>query len=238
MGLKASQAGSWGPEAGPRRVIRRAVSHNPSHFGGPRLAPRCCARSRRISSTDCSSPPRPTMGTRRASRLLALLDDQRFARGVPPDRLQLQAVMVRRLNNEPEIRAWDGRPRFPLRRIVPLEVDYPDEERKLHIDLQRYTTLLVERSRREGRRFAAEFVTKLLKKRLFSSPQAFALTLAEHAGPNVHVGGTGGEGISSAAIPLDRGAKHADWLLREGRAGVSGSRSLPSTCGRSSSSPT
>lgn len=115
--------------------------------------------------------------------LLNLLDDQRFARGVPPDRVQLQAVMVRRLKDEPEIRTntWDGRPRFPLRRIVPLEVNYPDAERALHADLQRYTRLAVERSRREGRGFAAEFVTKLLKKRLFSSPQAFALTLDEHA---------------------------------------------------------
>jgi SNF2 family DNA or RNA helicase len=113
--------------------------------------------------------------------LLALLDDQRFARGVDPDPAQLRAVMVRRLKDEPEIRTWDGKPRFPARHVTPIEVDYPAEERQLHADLQRYTTLLVERARAEGRPFAAEFVAKLLKKRLFSSPRAFRDTLDEHA---------------------------------------------------------
>ena len=47
--------------------------------------------------------------------LLELLDNQRFARGVEPDRQQLQAIMVRRLKSElpPQ---WDGKPRFPQRR--------------------------------------------------------------------------------------------------------------------------
>jgi superfamily II DNA/RNA helicase len=113
--------------------------------------------------------------------LLNLLDDQRFARGVRPDPVQLQAVMVRRLKDEPEIRtSWDGHPRFPVRRIVPIEVEYPEAERAMHADLQHYTKLVVDRSRRKGGGFAAEFVTKLLKKRLFSSPQAFVVTLDEH----------------------------------------------------------
>jgi hypothetical protein len=44
--------------------------------------------------------------------LLELLDNQRFARGVEPDRNQLQVVMVRRLKRElpPQ---FDGTPRFP-----------------------------------------------------------------------------------------------------------------------------
>ena len=37
-----------------------------------------------------------------------------------------------------------------------------------------------ETSRRPGEAFAAEFVLKLLKKRMFSSPEAFATTLAKH----------------------------------------------------------
>jgi superfamily II DNA helicase RecQ len=123
--------------------------------------------------------------------LLNLLDDQRFARGVRPDPAQIQAVMIRRLKDEPEIRmAWDGRPRFPLRRVVPIEILYPESERVTHADLHRYTQMAIERSRREGRGFAAEFVTKLLKKRLFSSPQAFALTLEEHGrSVNATIGG-------------------------------------------------
>ncbi len=42
------------------------------------------------------------------SALLELLDNQRFARGVDPDRDQLNAVMVRRLKSE--IENWDGSP--------------------------------------------------------------------------------------------------------------------------------
>ncbi len=115
------------------------------------------------------------------SALLALLDDQRFVRGVEPDAVQLRTVMVRRLKDEPEIREWDGKRRFPERQVVPLQVDYTPDERALHVDLQRYSELLLDRSRAAGQGFAAEFVLKLLKKRLFSSPQAFHDTLEEHA---------------------------------------------------------
>lgn len=48
------------------------------------------------------------------SYLLELLDPQRFARGVPPDKAQLGRVMVRRLKSELSPR-WDGTPRFPKR---------------------------------------------------------------------------------------------------------------------------
>jgi superfamily II DNA or RNA helicase len=113
--------------------------------------------------------------------LLALLDDQRFARGVSPDPVQLQAVMVRRLKDEPEIREWDGRKRFHDRRLVPLEVDYSEVERAAHRALQSYGASLLARTREAGLGFAAEFVLKLLKKRLFSSPEAFRATLAKHA---------------------------------------------------------
>jgi superfamily II DNA/RNA helicase len=134
------------------------------------------------------------------SALLELLDDQRFARTVPPDPVQLRAVMVRRLKDDPDIRKdWDGRTRFPLRKIVPLMVDYSEEERALHADLQRYSTLLNERARREGRGFAGEFVAKLLKKRLFSSPQAFSLTLEEHA-RTVHARGAKDFGLTERAL--------------------------------------
>src|SRR5439155_975653 len=60
--------------------------------------------------------------------LLELLDDQRFARGVPPDAAQLRRVMVRRLKSElpPD---FAGRPRFPRRVVVRLGVAYTDQER-------------------------------------------------------------------------------------------------------------
>jgi SNF2 family DNA or RNA helicase len=45
------------------------------------------------------------------SALLELLDNQRFARAVKPSRPQLEAVMVRRMKSELELR-WDGSRRF------------------------------------------------------------------------------------------------------------------------------
>src|SRR5206468_877201 len=62
------------------------------------------------------------------SALLELLDNQRFARGVLPDRQQLGAVMVRRLKSELPPK-WDGSPRFPERKLEAIEVTYTDEER-------------------------------------------------------------------------------------------------------------
>jgi superfamily II DNA or RNA helicase len=111
--------------------------------------------------------------------LLELLDPYRFARGVALNAARVQEVTVRRL--KPEIIDDQGRPRFPEREIVALEVDYPESERAVHSELNDYAAL---RSRRlhgdESGRMAADFVTTLLKKRLFSSPAAFARTLAVH----------------------------------------------------------
>ena len=77
------------------------------------------------------------------SALLELLDNQRFARGTPPDRKQLDAVMVRRMKSELPPK-WDGSPRFPKRVLEPLEVPYTDEERAVHAALQQYAELRVE----------------------------------------------------------------------------------------------
>jgi hypothetical protein len=111
--------------------------------------------------------------------LLELLDNQRFARGVMPDPAQLGAVMVRRLKAELPPR-WDGSPRFPGRTLYPIEVDYSAEERQAHAWLRQYTQLRQQHVADALERYAGEFVLKLLKKRLFSSPAAFASTLAQH----------------------------------------------------------
>jgi len=113
------------------------------------------------------------------SALLELLDNQRFARGVRPDSQQLAAVMVRRLKSELPPR-WDGSPRFPERKLEPVEVPYTETERRVHKALHRYTELRLERAHTHDEEFAAKFVLKLLKKRLFSSPAAFASTLECH----------------------------------------------------------
>lgn len=112
------------------------------------------------------------------SALLELLDNQRFARGVLPNRGQLEAVMVRRLKSE--LVGWDGAPRFPQRRLEAIEVTYPQAEQEVHGWLQEYTRLRQENAADQTEQFATEFVLKLLKKRLFSSPAAFAATLQKH----------------------------------------------------------
>ena len=111
--------------------------------------------------------------------LLELLDNQRFARGVKVNREQLHAVMVRRLKSELPPR-WDGTPRFPRRVLEPIEVNYSAEEREAHRLLQAYTHSRLAKTADEVEKYASEFVLKLLKKRLFSSPEAFATTLKQH----------------------------------------------------------
>ncbi|WP_215731702.1 DISARM system SNF2-like helicase DrmD [Methylomicrobium agile] len=110
--------------------------------------------------------------------LLELLDDQRFARTVMPDEKQLHRVMVRRLKSD--IVDANGKPVFPVRKLEGLEIDYSEDERQIHTLLGEYTA---DRSKSvKGTRFeyGTDFVHMLLKKRLFSSPMAFALTLAKH----------------------------------------------------------
>lgn len=110
--------------------------------------------------------------------LLELLDTQRFARGVEPDRNQLQVVMVRRLKQE--MQNWDGSPMFPGRKLEAIAVDYPQAERQVHASLKRYTELRTKGVDDNVEKYATEFVLKLLKKRLFSSPEAFLTTLTQH----------------------------------------------------------
>ncbi len=113
------------------------------------------------------------------SSLLELLDAQRFARGVRPDKRRLGEVMVRRLKRDLPPR-WDGTPRFPERKLEPLEVEYTGAERRAHAALQEYASLRQKGAADKVEEVAANFVLKLLKKRLFSSPEAFASTLEQH----------------------------------------------------------
>ncbi len=113
------------------------------------------------------------------SALLELLDNQRFARSTPPDRKQLNAVMVRRMKSELP-KKYDGSPRFPKRVLEPIEVPYTEEERGVHAALKQYAELRVQRSHDNSEKLATEFVLKTLKKRLFSSPAAFLTTLDSH----------------------------------------------------------
>lgn len=110
--------------------------------------------------------------------LLELLDDQRFSRTVEPEPQQLQRIMVRRLKSD--LVDADGKRIYPERKLLALEVPYSDAERAVHRDLAEYTRSRIESVKGTGSEYAVYFVLKLLKKRLFSSPRAFAKTLAVH----------------------------------------------------------
>ncbi|WP_234538383.1 DISARM system SNF2-like helicase DrmD [Streptomyces shenzhenensis] len=109
--------------------------------------------------------------------LLELIDDQRFARGVDPDKEALKDTVVRRLKST--VTNADGTPRFRTRRTRELPVDYTPQEHEIHGLLGEFA----EQRRRKltpkarGGRRAADLVTLLLKKRLFSSPAAFLHTV-------------------------------------------------------------
>lgn len=115
--------------------------------------------------------------------LLELLDNQRFARGMSTDTKefmrQRDAIMVRRLKSELPKDDF-GEDRFPRRSLEALEVDYPQEEKRIHESLKEYTARRQARAQEHSERFATDFVLMTLKKRLFSSPAAFLRTLEQH----------------------------------------------------------
>jgi len=110
--------------------------------------------------------------------LLELLDDQRFARNILPDEKRLSQVMIRRLKSD--LVDADGNPLYPKRVLQPLLVGYTDEERAIHKKLDDYCASREQYAAREGDAFGTAFTNRLLKKRLFSSPAAFASTLEKH----------------------------------------------------------
>lgn len=130
--------------------------------------------------------------------LLELLDNQRFARAVTPDRNQLGSVMVRRMKDELKLR-WDGSRRFADRKVDYLAVRYNEAELEAHNALQTYSGLRLKNTSSGSERLVSEFVLKLLKKRMFSSPAAFSTTLEKHI---KSVGG--GSAISTARREIDQ----------------------------------
>ena len=115
------------------------------------------------------------------SALLELLDNQRFTRTrrIRPESEQLEKVMVRRLKSELPPR-WDGSPRFPQRELFPLEIETPADEQGAYAALQAYAESRQQGSESRAEEEATQFVLKLLKKRLLSSPEAFRITLEQH----------------------------------------------------------
>ena len=109
--------------------------------------------------------------------LLEMLDPIRFSRGPNLDRAQLDTVMVRRLKDG--IHDAMGRRVFPRREVVSCPVTMDVGEAALHDLLTTYTSKRLDRSGNKDR-FAVRFALVMLKRRLLSSPLAFAESIAVH----------------------------------------------------------
>jgi len=109
--------------------------------------------------------------------LLELLDDQRFSRNILPDDKQLSQVMIRRLKTD--LVDKDGKPLYPKRKLQALTVPFTADERAIHKVLDAYCKSREATCQNAGAT-GTKFVNSLLKKRLFSSPAAFASTLEKH----------------------------------------------------------
>jgi len=108
--------------------------------------------------------------------LLEIIDDQRFARGVDPDPVAQKDTVIRRMKSQ--ITEADGvTPRFAKRHAQAITVAYPDTEREAHALLKEFAALRRRRLTTKRGRASVDLVTLLLKKRLFSSPRAFAHTV-------------------------------------------------------------
>ena len=115
------------------------------------------------------------------SALLEILDPQRFCRGVRVLKGQLDEVLVRRLKSD--IRELEGG--FPKRTVVPVQIDgLPSDAAELVLPkmLDDYRLLRETRLKDEPRsqQTAGALVIGGLQKRLLSSIEAFAKTLAVH----------------------------------------------------------
>ena len=115
------------------------------------------------------------------SALLEILDPQRFCRGVRVLKGQLEEIMVRRLKSD--IRALEGG--FPKRTVIQVDIDGLPADASELVLASRLDAYRVEREKRlrdetRSRQAAGALVIGGLQKRLLSSIEAFAKTLAVH----------------------------------------------------------
>jgi superfamily II DNA or RNA helicase len=110
--------------------------------------------------------------------LLELLDDQRFARNILPDEKQLNQVMIRRLKSD--LVDANGDLLYAQRKLQVLPIAYTEAERNIHRKLDEYSQSRCESAKGAKSSVGSTFINQLLKKRLFSSPAAFASTLEKH----------------------------------------------------------
>lgn len=118
------------------------------------------------------------------SALLEILDPQRFVRGLPIRRRDLDPVVVRRLKEDLRALGSPGRG-FPSRRVEPIVIDdLPEDAPELVLGrlLARYRTRVESRVVKlsSRRRWLALRLLATLQHRLLSSIAAFAATLERH----------------------------------------------------------
>jgi superfamily II DNA or RNA helicase len=107
--------------------------------------------------------------------LLEIIDDLRFVRGVDPDPVAQRETVIRRMKTQ--IVDKNGSPKFKKRDAEAITVTYPGSEREVHRLLDEFAQLRRKRLTSKRGKAAVDLVTLLLKKRLFSSPRAFAHTV-------------------------------------------------------------
>ena len=111
--------------------------------------------------------------------LLELLDPRRFDKNVEPTREDVDRVMVRRL--KADIRQVDETTPFPRRELHAEEVRYHDHEADAYERLLAYLDRLEKvNAQRKAAKSSVRFVGETLRKRLLSSPAAFAGTILQH----------------------------------------------------------
>ena len=115
------------------------------------------------------------------SALLEILDPQRFCRGVKVLKGQLDDVMIRRLKSD--VRALEGG--FPKRTVVQIDIDGLAPDAPELVLAEKLDAYRLERERRlagesRSRQAAGALAVAGLQKRLLSSIEAFAKTLAVH----------------------------------------------------------
>lgn len=111
--------------------------------------------------------------------LLELVDDQRFARGAPIDQTAQRETVIRRLKAEVRTSAGES---FRPRRPMLLEAAYEEKDLIPYDLIERFVAARRAERRTSGRdnrrrERRGDVVALLLKKRLYSSPAAFAATV-------------------------------------------------------------
>ena len=114
--------------------------------------------------------------------LMAILDPQRFCRGVPVSRKSRDQVLIYRLKDDLREIGVEG---FPMREVVPVPISAPlkgTPELELSAKLETYCALREERLAAEPVRIrnASAFLRSGLQQRLLSSVEAFWRTLGKH----------------------------------------------------------